>query len=293
MLKQRILTAVVLLVVLVAALLARNPAWFAALSLLFITAAGWEWGRLNAGRPAVHWVTALVTLLICLLLGLAWQGVGGQRLLQETRIPWWLAGLAWLVIGPLLLWLGVARWRRVPEALRLAGGVIALCLAWGALVLWRLWGVNTLLSVMALVWAADVGAYAAGRTWGRHKLAPSISPGKSREGVVGGWVAVAVLALVWLGVDAAWGDRLGSPSIYTMYRELFGVAGLIGALWLLACMSVVGDLVESLVKRSAGMKDSSQLLPGHGGVLDRIDALLPTLPLAFALLALAIAGRGL
>lgn len=293
MLKQRIITALVLLAALVASLWAANPLWFAGLSLAFITAAGWEWGRLNTAPPVLHWITALATLLVCVLLAFAWQGAGGRQLLQETRVPWWLAGLAWLIVGPLLLRVGVARWHAVPCGVRLVGGVIALCLAWGALVLWRLWGVNTLLSVLALVWAADVGAYAAGRTWGRHKLAPSISPGKSWEGVVGGWVAVAILALLWMAVDGLFGQHLDSPSIYTMYREMLGVPTLIASVWLLACMSVVGDLVESLVKRSAGMKDSSRLLPGHGGVLDRIDALLPTLPLAFSLLALAIAERGL
>ena len=111
----------------------------------------------------------------------------------------------------------------------------------------------------------------------RRKLAPSISPGKSWEGVWGGMLGVLALATLWLWLDRA--HELGAPSVYTRLYQA-GPALLVGGALFLCAMSVVGDLFESLVKRSAGMKDSSQLLPGHGGVLDRIDALLPTLPLA-------------
>jgi phosphatidate cytidylyltransferase len=119
---------------------------------------------------------------------------------------------------------------------------------------------------------ADIAAYAGGRAFGRHKLAPSISPGKSWEGVWSGMVGVLLLALLWTQLDQAY--ALGSSSLYTRLQQGFG--------WL-SGMSVVGDLVESLVKRAAGAKDSSGLLPGHGGVLDRVDALLPVFPIALAL----------
>jgi phosphatidate cytidylyltransferase len=165
--------------------------------------------------------------------------------------------------------------------------VLALCLAWLALAQARLVGVNFLLSVMVLVWVADIGAYFAGRAWGgrfsRTKLAPSISPGKSWEGVWGGMAGVLALALAWAWADAAW-----QPSVASFYTRLAAQGWwlLAVAMVFMAAMSVVGDLVESLIKRSAGVKDSSGLLPGHGGVLDRVDALLPTLPLAMMLTSL-------
>jgi phosphatidate cytidylyltransferase len=144
-------------------------------------------------------------------------------------------------------------------------------------------GINFLLSLLVTVWVADIGAYFAGRRFGKKKLAVRISPGKSWEGVYGGVAAVLLLAVAW----SLWSPLDDSPSVYA---KLLGGQGwlmvLLGAL-LMVAMSVVGDLVESLVKRSAGMKDSSALLPGHGGVLDRVDALLPTLPLGMMLYSLA------
>jgi phosphatidate cytidylyltransferase len=133
---------------------------------------------------------------------------------------------------------------------------------------------------------ADVAAYFGGKAWGRRKLAPTISPGKSWEGVWGGMAGVLVLAGVWAALDAIW--QAPVASLYTRLAGR-GIALLVIGAAFLAAMSVVGDLVESLVKRSAGVKDSSQLLPGHGGVLDRIDALLPTLPLALMLASLTAA----
>ncbi|MDB5877374.1 MAG: phosphatidate cytidylyltransferase, partial [Variovorax sp.] len=168
------------------------------------------------------------------------------------------------------------------------GGLLALWVAWLAAVQARADGINFLLSILVLVWTADVCAYFAGRAFGlkftRSKLAPSISPGKSWEGVWGGMAGVVVLGIAWVAVDAS-----AHASVKSLYTRLAN-----GGWWLLllgivfmAEMSVVGDLVVSLVKRSAGAKDSSILLPGVGGVLDRIDALLPTLPIAMMLASLA------
>jgi phosphatidate cytidylyltransferase len=138
------------------------------------------------------------------------------------------------------------------------------------------------------VWVADVFAYFAGRAFGgkftERKLAAQISPKKSWEGVWGGMLGVVVLAVVWTLADGAANAQV--PSLYSRLATLGWPVLVIAALFL-AAMSVVGDLAESLVKRSAGFKDSSQLLPGHGGVLDRVDALLPTLPLAMMLATLA------
>ena len=186
--------------------------------------------------------------------------------------------------GAGLLRAGVVGWPQIPKALRVAGGLLALWLAWLAVVQARMLGVNFLLSVLSLVWVADIGAYFAGRAFGqrftRNKLAPSISPGKSWEGVWGGMAGVLLLALLWVWADQALQPAV--PSFYTRLARQGWWLLLLGAIFM-AAMSVVGDLVESLVKRSAGAKDSSSLLPGHGGVLDRVDALLPTLPLAMML----------
>jgi phosphatidate cytidylyltransferase len=164
-------------------------------------------------------------------------------------------------------------------------GLVLLWVGWLALSQARAVSVNFVLSVLCIVWVADIGAYAAGRSFGRRKLAPSISPGKTWEGVYGGLVGVALLGLVWtLWIDTAL--PVDGPSLFSHLRARFGWPGLLAGAAVLAALSVVGDLFESLVKRAAGAKDSSRLLPGHGGVLDRIDALLPVLPVALALRAL-------
>uniref|UniRef100_UPI00180A9F85 phosphatidate cytidylyltransferase n=1 Tax=Ramlibacter sp. TaxID=1917967 RepID=UPI00180A9F85 len=182
----------------------------------------------------------------------------------------------------------VPGWPGIPLALRLVGGVLALWVAWLGVAQAKAMGVNFLLSVLVLVWMADIAAYFAGRTFGlkftKRKLAPAISPGKSWEGVWGGMVGVLVLAIAWVAGDHAW--QAAVPSLYSRLASL-GWPVLVLAAVFLAAMSVVGDLSESLVKRASGMKDSSQLLPGHGGVLDRVDALLPTLPLAMMLASFA------
>jgi phosphatidate cytidylyltransferase len=281
MLKQRIITAVVLLAILLPALFYPSPLPFAAVTLVLIAAGAWEWGRLNGLPQAGALSVAAVCLALC---GASWQAG-----LIEQRLPllWGITGAVWVLAGGWLLRGGVAGWPRIPKAVRLVVGVLALWLAWLAIAQARAIGVNFLLSVLVLVWVADVFAYFAGRTFGlkfsKGKLAPAISPGKSWEGVWGGMLGVLVLAICWVLADARLAAQV--PSLYTRLAFQSWWLLLIGVAFL-AAMSVVGDLVESLVKRSAGAKDSSNLLPGHGGVLDRVDALLPTLPLAMMLTSL-------
>ena len=277
MLLQRVITALVLLAILLPALFASNPIWFALLTLVMIAAAGWEWSRLNGkpGAPALMFGAALAAVCAA-----TFYVVG----FQVPTWCWWLAGGLWVLGGVRALAVGVAGWPRLSPALRLLLGAVLLWAAWLALVVARQRGINFLLSAMCLVWMADVAAYFAGKTFGRRKLAPAISPGKSWEGAIGGLVGVIVLGVVWVHVIDV---RLpvDSPSMYTVLVQRLGLVSLL-ALVFLSAMSVVGDLFESLVKRAAGAKDSSQLLPGHGGVLDRVDALLPVLPLALALTSL-------
>lgn len=258
-LSLRILTALVLVVALGGVLFALSATAAAVAFALVAALAAWEWARLmNKDQPARLMYAALL-LLFC------WQlRVGAPELL-----PWLLviSVLFWIVIAP--LWL----WRKWPLAgndfVAYALGLLLLLATWAALLALYASGPWLLLATMALVWVADIAAYAAGRAWGRRKLAPHISPGKTWEGVAGAMIGVLIYGgVLWWFAPAAQG---------------------LAATWLLAlplltAISILGDLFESLLKRQASVKDSSRLLPGHGGVLDRIDSLISTLPLAALLL---------
>lgn len=277
MLKQRIVTAVVLLALLVPALLADDPLPFAALTLLLIAAAGWEWARLNGVGGALALASGVAVAAACgAAASLGW--------IERAPTALWLLGaLLWIVGGTFALRAGPTGWPHLPRGLRWALGLSALWLAWLALAQSRAVGLNFVLSVLCLVWVADVAAYFGGRAFGRRKLAPTISPGKSWEGVYSGVAGVLLLAFGWLWLDR---HLQLAPSLYTRLHDAGGVAAVVVGSAVLTAMSVVGDLVESLVKRAAGAKDSSGLLPGHGGVLDRVDALLPVFPIALAGLGL-------
>lgn len=271
MLKQRIITALLLLAVFLPTLLYPSIEPFAAFTLLLIGAAAWEWARLNGCGSVMAQgagvAMALAGLVFWLLGGMAgdWQGL------------WLGLGVAWVLLALLMLRGGSEGLRRCPAALRLWLGLFLIGCAWLALVQARLVGLGFLLSVLMLVWAADIAAYFGGRRFGRRKLAPSISPGKSWEGAISGLLGVLLLAAL-----AVWATRQGWVAPGHLFDRLWALGPVlaVAALLFLTGMSVVGDLVESLVKRTAGVKDSSGLLPGHGGVLDRIDALLPVLPLS-------------
>jgi len=278
MLKQRVLTAIVLLCILLPGLFHSDPRVFSLLALAFVSAAAWEWGRLNGYGHGVAVLLGGACAVACVVFW--WAG----WVVQQLPVLWTLTGAAWVLAGAWLLRAGVLAYNEYPRGLRLALGWLALCLTWLAIAQARQVGINFLLSVLALVWMADIGAYFAGRAWGgrwvRRKLAVTISPGKSWEGVAGGMAGVLLLALGWRSLDQGWPIQV--PSLYSHLGSK-GMMFFCLALVFLTAMSVAGDLIESLVKRSAGVKDSSGLLPGHGGVLDRVDALLPTLPLAMML----------
>jgi phosphatidate cytidylyltransferase len=276
MLRQRIITALVLVALLVGALLAASTWPFALLTLALIAAGGWEWGRLN---QAAGWQA--------IAMGGSVAAAGLAVLASGWAAPpalWWAALALWVAAGSVALRSGPAAWPHLPRAARCALGLLALWAAWLAVTEARVVGANFLLSVLCLVWMADIAAYFGGRAFGRRKLAPSISPGKSWEGVWSGMAGVLVLAALWLWLDQRF--TLGSASLYSLLWSSLGPTGMALALVSLCGLSVMGDLVESLVKRAAGAKDASQLLPGHGGVLDRVDALLPVMPMAMALATL-------
>jgi phosphatidate cytidylyltransferase len=281
MLKQRIITAVLMLAILLPSVFYSEPWLFGFVALILIAAAGWEWARLNQYEPMIARLIGGVCAGLCIA---SWYW---GFLNFQLSLLWILCGSAWVVLGAWLLHGGVKAWSRVPRLLRMGGGIFALWVAWLAVTKARMVGINFLFSILVLVWVADIFAYFSGRLLGgrffTRKLAPTISPGKTWEGVLGGLVGVVVCAFVWQG----WGG-LGASDQPSLYSRLFAIGPvfMVLAVVFLAAMSVVGDLVESLFKRSAGVKDSSGLLPGHGGVLDRIDALLPILPLAMMLSAL-------
>jgi phosphatidate cytidylyltransferase len=275
MLLQRVITAVLLLALLLPALLLDNLWPFAALTLLMVGAAGWEWGRLAGLGQGGALVLGAAVALAC---ACAWQA--GWATSAPASV-WWLASACWVAGGAWALRLGPAGWSTLPRAVRVVAGGLMLTAAWLALVAAKQRGPGFILTSMCLVWAADIGAYFGGRTFGKRKLAPTISPGKSWEGVWSGMIAVALLAWGWLTLEAAWPPA--GPSLFATLLASHGMALLIVGIVVLCGLSVVGDLLESLAKRAVGAKDSSRLLPGHGGVLDRIDALLPVLPAVMAL----------
>jgi phosphatidate cytidylyltransferase len=281
MLRQRVITALIL-VGLIFATLAAKTAWpFALLTLALLAAGAWEWGRLNGSGPS-----------LAVALGLVLAAGGGALLFAApgaTRAgagaaTWWGVLAVWVLGGSWVLARGVASWSTLPRSWRWVLGLVLLAAAWVALLQARSLGINFMLSMLCVVWMADIAAYFGGKAFGQRKLAPAISPGKSWEGVFCGMLGVLVLAPIWMELDRLFG--FDGPSLYT---QLVGDHGwIVAALALLAlcALSVVGDLIESLVKRAAGAKDSSQLLPGHGGVLDRVDALLPAMPATMALMSL-------
>jgi phosphatidate cytidylyltransferase len=268
---QRVVTAVVLLAILVPAIFLAPPWVWGLVSLAMLAIAGIEWGRLLGGPAGGR------------ALGAALAGAGIAYVVWRNGVAGGAppAIVAVLCSASLAFWLSVApislsRVHRVGPAWPIAALVLAAC--WLALYELRLLGAAMLVSAMAIVWLADIGAYFAGRTFGRHKLAPRVSPGKTWEGVAGGVLAVLAIAV---GVALAWPGTGGEGGATVFSSWLAARAGWPVALGVLAgvtVLSVVGDLYESMLKRLAGVKDSGRLLPGHGGVLDRIDALIPTMP---------------
>ncbi len=268
MLKQRVATASVLLTVAVATML-----WSATAFAVMVTAllgfALVEWLQLTGAARSTSIVVALIVCAV--LLALIFTSLKTREMLVLPLGA--IAAAIWVAIVALLVQPN-AMSLRLPRIVGMALAIVLMSAAWFALMQFLSQGMLMLLSVLLIVWIADTAAYFAGRALGRRKLAPHISPGKTWAGVVGAIVAVLLLALaVWQFAPAA---RMYS-------NELFAAVGPVWALLLLAVLiglSIAGDLFESLLKRQAGVKDSGQLLPGHGGVLDRVDAMVPVLPSA-------------
>jgi phosphatidate cytidylyltransferase len=268
MLSTRILTALVLVPLVLAGLFLLPPRAWSVVSLAAVAIAAGEWANLQRYGPPLRIVFIAGVLVIGLnLLFAPWSGFDrgwSTSTLAAVCVP---ATLFWLVAVP--PWLRY-RWQPRSKLATAVVGWVVLTAAWVAIAQLQARSAWLVLAAMAIVWIADTAAYFAGRRFGRNKLAPMISPGKTWEGVFGGVAAVALyaLALVPFARDAGLQGEVSALAI----------AAWVGLAVALALISVGGDLFESLLKRQAGVKDSGTLLPGHGGILDRIDALLAAMP---------------
>jgi phosphatidate cytidylyltransferase len=262
----RLATAVILLAACVAGIFFLPNRWWTGLLLPALLAASWEWAVLAGFSRPQRWAFLVVVLASAVLAGFAGHDAvfrpfpGGEAAIYALGSAFWLLiAVPWLAQG----------WRiRSAVAMGIAGWVV-LVPAWLALA--RLQSEpEKLLALLGILWISDTAAYGAGRAWGRHKLAPGISPGKTWEGVAGAAAAVAVyyVALSFATPHWGWWNGIGGAILFA------GVA----------LAGVLGDLFESWIKRQAGVKDSGTLLPGHGGVLDRVDSMLSGLPIAALLL---------
>jgi phosphatidate cytidylyltransferase len=264
--KKRVTTAAVLVVVVLAVLLWLPPAATVIALTVVVLAGAWEWSAFL--RITAAWQRGLYVALVGVLLPIVWrftQDADGLKLVLQIAVVWWVVALGWVMFAP----------RKVSSWTAALAGVLALVPAWIALMRLRLdfpRGAEWVLFALVLVQVADIGAFFVGRRFGRTRLAPNVSPGKTWEGVIGGVAASAVIAI--LG-----STRFGVP----LAQFLPLCVAVVG-------FSIVGDLTESLLKRFAGLKDSGRLFPGHGGVMDRIDSVTGAAPvLFFGLLALGVA----
>ncbi len=253
MLKTRFITSVISLVILGVVLFV-VPAEVAKLVVAVVILAGaWEWsGFLDLSGSAAR--SAYVALIAALMASMIFIVPEQTYLLLQLACIWWFVAFIWTLFFP----------TRIPLAVRWICGALVLVPLFVALLFLYDFAPRFLLIALLIVWAADMGAYFAGKQFGRVKLAPSISPGKTWEGVFGGLAIVAILTLAW--------SHFGGMDIAVLLPFCLAVAAL----------SVVGDLTVSMFKRTAGVKDSGKLFPGHGGVLDRVDSVAAAAPL-FAL----------
>ena len=263
------MTAAVLLAGFVSALFLLPQNGWIAFCAVFLGLSAWEWGALMALAAVGRSIYSIFLVGLFVLPGILETSVTNGR--YAPAWVYYVAGSFWIVLVP--LWIG---WRQRIDgrALLLAVGAIVLVPAFAAMVDLRSIHPSLLIAVLGTVWVSDTAAYFAGRRLGRRKLAPSISPGKTWEGVAGALAAVGIYALAWAG--------LGAPGHTSAWPAAMRVAvtWILPVLLGLAVVGMIGDLFESLIKRQAGVKDSGTLLPGHGGILDRIDASVAMLPLA-------------
>lgn len=278
MLKQRILTAIILLFILIDILIIDNPWPFLLFISLLAVCGTWEWLRLT-WHGKQRWLIYMVPAVVAVVtMSQSWAIENDDyRFSTAFDLLVVLTALVWLLGMPLALARGRADDPPHSAVWTVFAPFAMLATWWVFVSLFVQRGSLYLLSLLIVVWVADIAAFFVGRRWGKHKLAPNISPGKTREGAVGGLVAV----VIWLLASTMWQGSFAQDLL--QHWSWFGIV-----VWgiVLGAMSIMGDLFESLLKRRAHVKDSSRLLPGHGGVYDRIDALVVVLPVAFVLISI-------
>lgn len=270
MLLTRVITALAILPVVLGMLFLASPAAWALFMLVMVLVACWEWSRMCGLTPTGQGAYLVASGAIGAFLWLLYLKAVPGNFAAMALTGFIIATAFWVLGAP--FWLA-NRMRPSPSTCAVAGWIVAWP-AWLALVVLRDTSPWLLLALAALVWVADIAAYFAGKRFGRHKLAPAVSPGKTWEGVAGGMSGVLVY-----GAILAWVANSSQTPLTRIFDD-GAAAAVILAMLVLTGVSIVGDLFESWMKRGAGLKDSSNLLPGHGGVLDRIDALTSTLPVA-------------
>ena len=267
MLKTRVVTAAALLLLLAVVLWSKSDIAFLLVNGAFFAAASWESARLFGSKRPILLTVAWTILFIALMFS--------PRLINQ-HIFFGLCVALWLIRFAPALKVGlpnVAGFGNRLLAITYGIAILGCFLAIEVLFSWKPSPLY-LISVMALVWIADIGAYFSGKAFGKHKLAPSISPGKTWEGAFGGCAAVMLAAVVCALLPIL------ADTFAAHVQQAWGWLGMLLVMAVFVAASIVGDLFESMLKRRVAFKDSSNLLPGHGGVLDRVDALIPTLPLA-------------
>ncbi len=278
MLKMRVITAVVLLALFMPILFFSSTVILSLAVSIIISLASWEWGRFIWGvqsRYPIFYSLMIQILLVILIYCL--QGNNPKLITSFSdfmMLILWVSIIFWLVVVPIILSKKLQFSIKNNTPLLAIAGLVIFTSNLYAFILLRDKGLWVLLAVLMIVWTADIGAYFTGKKIGKHKLAPQLSPGKSIEGAIGGMLAVCILGFVFFSFN------ISSMNFFNVIGHHYSWMVLIPLSIFLAGMSVVGDLFESQLKRLSGMKDSSGLLPGHGGVLDRLDALLPVLPIA-------------
>ncbi len=270
MLKTRIITALVLIPLTLAGLFLLPPRAWGVVTLAVVVIGATEWAELAALKKR-GWLLFVGTTLFtgCVLLLDPAAGFTPESGWADA-VVFWICGAAsvfWLLVAP--AWLASGRRVESRPVLAIVGWLVLIA-TWMAVVALQTRSPGLLLALMAIVWIADTAAYFTGRRFGRRKLAPSISPGKTWEGVYGALAAVAIYALLLLPFASAAG--------YSRALDPIAAATWVAIALLLAGLSIIGDLFESQLKRQRGVKDSGSVLPGHGGVLDRIDALTAAMP---------------
>ena len=284
MLKQRVITAIVLLIVLIGSYIA-GPVVLSGVMAIGFTVALWEWLKLaGINTKASALVAAVLGIGMSSLTYFAYQEIASGMEGSAALLGNLSSAFIYYILFITLLWIGISirvffarhTGMKVAPVMVVLSGIFFVPAAWLSFVgMYATFGISMILSLLVIVWVADIMAYFTGMAFGKHRMSPAISPKKSWEGAAGG-----MLSVILLGYAAAY-FMSGVDTIPSVVINACGAGVWAVVAFFLVVLSIIGDLYESALKRQAGIKDSSNLLPGHGGFYDRMDALMPTLPAGF------------